>query len=90
VTLTKKCPGTIRFREPVPEYIDCPECGQETEIWSHEPVGECHLCGATLYKDSGPSCLDWCDVAEECVGADEYERLMEEREIAREQVRTGE
>ena len=77
VTLFKGCPGATRIREPVPEYIDCPECGQETEIWSHELVGECHLCGAPLYRDVGPLCIDWCTRAKECVGEERYRRLKQ-------------
>ena len=32
----KICPGAIALRDPVPDGIDCPHCGEEMEIWSDE------------------------------------------------------
>ena len=37
MTLFKGCPGAINFRDVRPEYINCPFCGAEMEIWSDEP-----------------------------------------------------
>ena len=34
--LCKGCPGAIRLREAVPEYVHCPEWGKEMEIWKEE------------------------------------------------------
>lgn len=75
MALYKGCPGAITIREPLPEYVDCPECGQETEIWSDERVGRCHHCGAALYQSIGPSCIEWCIYAEQCIGVEKYQRL---------------
>jgi len=77
MSLYKGCPGAITFREAEPEPIICPACGQETEIWSDEVVGRCHLCRAPLHRAQamGPSCIDWCAYAKECIGAEKYERL---------------
>jgi len=75
MSLYKGCPGAIRFKEAVPEYVDCPECGKETEIWSDELVARCHHCQALVRRDRGPSCIDWCQYAEECIGVEAYKRL---------------
>ena len=58
MSLYQGCPGAIRFREAVPEYVDCPRCGEETEIWSDEVVARCHHCQALVRRDRGPSCID--------------------------------
>ena len=70
------CPGATRSREVQPEYIDCPFCGTEVEIWSHERVAECPECGRKVTRSRGASCIDWCGHARECVGREEYERLV--------------
>ena len=75
MSLYQGCPGAIRFREAVPEYIDCPNCGEEMEIWSDELVASCHHCQALVRKDRGPSCIEWCHYAEECIGVETYKRL---------------
>jgi len=80
--MSHACPGAIKFREPMPEYMACPECGQETEIWTDELVGRCHLCGAALYRELGPSCIDWCVYAKECIGEEKYQRLQQQRSMA--------
>ena len=71
----KFCPGAIAFRDPTPEYVDCPRCGGELEIWSDELVATCPHCQAIVPKERGASCIDWCQYAKECIGADKYERL---------------
>lgn len=75
MSLYKGCPGAIRFREAVPEYLDCPQCGEEMEIWSDELVARCHHCQALVRRDQEPSCIDWCQYAEECIGVEAYKRL---------------
>ena len=70
------CPGAINFREVRPDYIDCPFCGTELEIWSDEPFAKCPNCGREVTQSRGASCIDWCAHARECVGKEKYERLM--------------
>jgi len=70
------CPGATRSKEVRPEDIDCPFCGAEVEIWSHEQVAECPECGHKVTRSLGASCIDWCAHARECVGREEYERRM--------------
>ena len=71
----KACPGARMIREPRPEYIDCPHCGQEVEIWSDELLARCPRCHRPVPRQRGASCLDWCAKARECVGEEAYRRL---------------
>jgi predicted RNA-binding Zn-ribbon protein involved in translation (DUF1610 family) len=73
------CPGTIRIKEPVPEFFECPSCGIEVEIWTHEFSRKCDNCGIEVFKDQTPSCIEWCKYGKECVGEEVYNRFMEER-----------
>ena len=41
----KGCPGSLLFKDPRPDYVDCPNCGEEVEIWSDEPLARCLNCG---------------------------------------------
>jgi hypothetical protein len=75
--IAKGCPGANVFKEPRPEYIDCPHCGQETEIWSDEPIAPCEHCGQVVSQSRGASCIDWCQHAVQCIGAEKYERLRQ-------------
>ncbi len=77
--MSKFCPGAIRFKEPVPDDIACPFCGNELEIWSDEPVARCHNCGNWVTRERGASCIDWCPMARECIGPEKYERLRRDR-----------
>jgi DNA-directed RNA polymerase subunit RPC12/RpoP len=75
--LGQGCPGARLIREATPEYIDCPHCGHEMEIWSDELVARCPHCKRLVPKERGPSCIDWCPYAAECVGAQKYRRLRQ-------------
>jgi len=77
--LSKSCPGAFLFKDPTPDYMDCPHCGQEMEIWSDEPIGRCDHCGLWVTRERGASCIDWCSHARECIGLDRYERLKRPR-----------
>lgn len=59
------CPGLSQFMRPKPEYIKCPHCGGQVEIWSDEEEAECGNCGATVARGM-QSCLDWCEFASQC------------------------
>lgn len=71
----KSCPGSRTIREPRPEYINCPDCGREVEIWTDELKATCPGCGNKVFRAQQPSCIDWCPYAKECVGPEVYERL---------------
>jgi len=71
----KSCPGSRTIREPRPEYINCPDCGREVEIWTDELKAACLGCGNKVFQVQQTSCIDWCPHAKECVGPEAYERL---------------
>lgn len=71
----KSCPGSRTIREPRLEYITCPDCGAEVEIWTDELKATCSSCGNKVYRARQASCVDWCPHAKECVGPEVYERL---------------
>lgn len=77
--LFRGCPGATNIREVKPEDIDCPQCGEQVEIWSDELTARCRHCGALVSREQGPSCIDWCAFAEECIGTDKYRRLKKEK-----------
>jgi len=47
------CPGSEKKEIPKPEYIPCPQCGVEVEVWSDEPQGECDECGSPVKIKTG-------------------------------------
>ncbi len=71
----KSCPGSRTIREPRPEYINCPDCGREVEIWTDELKATCPGCGNKVFRAQQASCIDWCPHARKCVGPEVYERL---------------
>jgi DNA-directed RNA polymerase subunit RPC12/RpoP len=46
MALIKGCPGAVTFRQVRPEDIVCPQCGNEVEIWSDEPLARCRQASA--------------------------------------------
>ena len=77
--MVKGCPGAIVFREARPDYLNCPHCGVEMEMWSDEPLARCPACKLWVSKERGASCIDWCKFAAECVGLEALERLKHSR-----------
>ena len=77
--MNRGCPGAIVFKDARPEYVDCPHCGEEMEIWSDEPLARCAHCALWVSKERGASCIDWCQSAVECIGLEAYERLKKAR-----------
>lgn len=62
----RSCPGVAKLLRPAPEYLKCPNCGAEVEIWSDESEIVCDNCGALVTRDVAPSCLEWCKYADKC------------------------
>ena len=63
----ESCPGIKKFLRPKPEYIRCPHCGGNLEIWSDEEVALCEICEKQVYRpEKEASCLDWCEFADKC------------------------
>ena len=75
MTLDKSCPGSRTIREPRPDYMNCPGCGAEVEIWTDELKATCRKCGGKVYRAQQASCIDWCPHAKECVGPQAFARL---------------
>ena len=67
--MNKSCPGARLIKEARPEYVRCPHCQEEVEVWSDEFRARCPQCDVWVYRSQGPTCLDWCASAKECVGA---------------------
>lgn len=79
--MISNCPGALKFKEPEPEIIKCPSCGEEVEIWTDEIKVTCRNCKETTICEGGPNCLDWCKYAKECVGDQIYNRYMKNKLI---------
>ena len=77
--MIKGCPGAIVFKDARPDYIECPNCGYEMEMWSDEPLARCPGCHLWVSKERGASCIDWCQAAAQCIGLEAYERLKHTR-----------
>jgi hypothetical protein len=79
MSINKFCPGSIAIKNPVPDYVECPWCKGEVEIWSDEVKATCPNCKMSVFKDRGASCIDWCQHAEKCVGTETLKRLRGEK-----------
>jgi DNA-directed RNA polymerase subunit RPC12/RpoP len=73
------CPGAKLIRQPKPEEFDCPTCGAEVEIWTDELRGVCPRCKTVVLRYQDQSCLEWCKLAETCVGQEAYSNFMQNR-----------
>lgn len=73
------CPGSQRFKQPQPENIKCPHCGNEVEIWSDEREVVCPKCSKKVTRSAEQSCLDWCKYAKECAGEEMYKKYMKNK-----------
>ncbi len=64
------CPGIEEYVRPSVDYEVCETCGGRVEVWSDEDTGDCLDCGAKWEKkkESGPSCLEYCNYADKCKG----------------------
>jgi hypothetical protein len=71
----ESCPGSNEIRKPKPEDIPCRHCGKTIEVWSDETETKCRYCGKMNSRLVGPTCIDWCAFAKECVGDEKYNRL---------------
>ncbi len=53
----------------------CPDCGGEVEMFSDEIRVKCRNCGSVVYKESVPTCIEWCAKARECLGEERWSAL---------------
>ena len=75
--MVDQCPGASNIRMPRLEIKNCPNCGEEIEIFSNDVSAKCSKCGFVIYNDQ-VSCVQWCEYAKECVGEKTYERIMQQ------------
>lgn len=81
-----KCPGSQAFSQPQPEFIKCPYCKSEVEIWTDEVKTKCQKCKKTVMRGEAQSCLDWCKYAKECVGDKVYKKYMKNKRLNKSKV----
>jgi len=74
--MINKCPGSQGFSQPHPEFIKCPFCSSEVEIFTDEAKAVCPKCKKDVLREGAQSCLDWCKFAKECVGDETYEKYL--------------
>ena len=44
------CPGDDPVKKRFPESFECPNCGEELEIWSDEESGKCPGCKEVIHR----------------------------------------
>jgi DNA-directed RNA polymerase subunit RPC12/RpoP len=76
--MASKCPGQDMRKLRVALYR-CPHCHAEVEMFSDELKVKCHQCGKYVYKESVPSCIDWCASARQCLGEQRWKELKGEQ-----------
>ncbi len=79
----KRCPGSSTFAQPKIDLVKCPGCGEDVEVWSDEPTGQCTNCGRTATRSSTQSCMDWCKHAQECLGDEKYKQYQDMKSAIR-------
>ncbi len=47
----KERPSCAEKYSPVPGLITCPDCGEESELWSDEVETTCHSCGSKVFRE---------------------------------------
>lgn len=69
-----RCPG--QDSRNIEAYsVVCPGCSYEVEIFSDEIKARCPRCGACVFKEKLPSCVDWCKSSRQCLGDEQFRRL---------------
>jgi DNA-directed RNA polymerase subunit RPC12/RpoP len=73
--LNHYCPGSSGLRNNITLEIKlCPECGSDVELFSIDLKARCEKCGFVVYNKL-QSCIQWCKYAEQCVGAEMYNKM---------------
>jgi len=76
------CPGADKFKRPEPNYISCPYCSAEVEIWTDEAIVKCPKCKSDVVRENKQqSCLDWCKFAKECLGEQAYMKYLKNKSV---------
>ncbi len=45
----EKSPCSVKYA-PVPEFITCPKCGEDVELWTDEEETHCIFCGYRVFR----------------------------------------
>jgi hypothetical protein len=78
------CPGAQAFRQPKPEFIPCPVCHEEVEIWTDQAEAKCDGCGTMVSREMLQGCVDYCASAKECLGEQLYHTVMAAKQRSKE------
>jgi ribosomal protein S27AE len=66
------CPGSASLKgTPTLTIKTCPQCGADVELFSIDLKMACDRCGFVVYNNL-QSCIQWCRLAEACVGEEMY------------------
>ena len=49
--MISKCPGSMGFSQPHPEFIKCPYCSSEVEIFTDEAKAVCPKCKKEVLRE---------------------------------------
>ena len=49
--LRHECPGPDRRTPNTPEEVECPECGEQIEIWAHDKKAKCTACAKEFTRE---------------------------------------
>lgn len=75
--LNHYCPGSFSLRNNITLDIKtCPQCGADVELFSIDKKAACEQCGFVVYNNM-QACIDWCRYAEQCFGAELYQKLKQ-------------
>jgi hypothetical protein len=81
----KRCPGSLAFAQPKIEFVRCPHCKADVEIWSDEADAKCPQCERMVIRLTRQSCVDWCKYSRECLGNAKYKQYVETKAAMRKQ-----
>lgn len=76
--MPSRCPGQDTRNLRI-SLIKCPDCGTEVEIFSDEVKVKCPKCKKNIYRESMPSCIEWCAAARQCLGEERWKALQADR-----------
>ena len=78
--MESKCPGQDS-RGISAELVRCPGCGYQIEMFSDEIRRKCPGCRKVAYREHMPSCIDWCQYAEKCVGEQFFNKYRRDKSL---------
>ena len=46
-----ECQGSSRRKPNTPEEVECPHCGAELEVWTHDTKAKCDSCSKEITRE---------------------------------------